>query len=236
MEISILRIQFFVGLSLAVTKPTSPESRDECNADEDMAKRVVIYEVISFSFFLFSSLIAKILEVFLNCHTRKELRNPIKKVVRIGMLILSVIASVTGILFLVFSMVYVIQFRLGKLSCGSDTALFTAISMISIVSTALIIFSIVVPNFFSNQAKKFGSEEECQANANMAQRLVVCEVISFSFFLFSSLVASLNCHNIEELKHQINKVLMVAMLLLSVCASIVHILFLVLFMVDVVQV
>ncbi|KAK6937902.1 hypothetical protein RJ641_031410 [Dillenia turbinata] len=217
---SLFSTAVYVGLSLTETKPTSLESRDECNAGADMAKRVVTYDVISFSFFLFSSLTAKTLKVFLNCHTRKELRNPIKKVVRVVMLLLSVIASVIGILFLMFSMVYVIQIRLGKLSCGTHAALLATMSMISIVSTALVIFV---------------------ADASMAQRLVVCEVISFSFFLFSSIVAKtlevyLNCHSREELKRQTNKVLRVTILLLLVCASIVGILFSVHSVVDIVQV
>ncbi|KAL3573110.1 hypothetical protein D5086_027014 [Populus alba] len=63
---SLFTIAVFVGLSLAHPGEHSLEDRTECDADPDVAKRLVVFEVISFAFFLLSSLVAKTLKVHLN--------------------------------------------------------------------------------------------------------------------------------------------------------------------------
>ncbi|WJZ95617.1 hypothetical protein VitviT2T_014373 [Vitis vinifera] len=54
----------FIGLSFSNTTETL-ESREECKPDTGIAKRLVIFEVLSFSFFLLSTLLAKTLKLHL---------------------------------------------------------------------------------------------------------------------------------------------------------------------------
>ncbi|KAK6940432.1 hypothetical protein RJ641_029963 [Dillenia turbinata] len=141
---SLFTIAVFVGLSFSASKESSLESREDCNADINTAKRLVVFEVVSFSLFLCSSLVAKTLKFYLNCHTKEELKQTFRKNVREGMLVLSLVSSFSGMVFLVLSMINVIQIKLGKISCGIQAALWAAIPMIVIVGLALLIYIFVV--------------------------------------------------------------------------------------------
>ena len=61
------------------------------------------------------------------------------RVLRFGMLA-SAVGSVMGCLFLVLSMVNVIQIRLGMLSCGSKSAVHSVAALITLVSSALLVY------------------------------------------------------------------------------------------------
>jgi hypothetical protein len=89
---------------------------------KDIVKNLLIFEVTSFSAFLFSSLIAQGLKLAIIINNSKELHEAVKghinnKLLRLGMLA-SAFGSVMGCVFLMLSMVNVIQIRLGVLSCG----------------------------------------------------------------------------------------------------------------------
>lgn len=60
---SLFTIAVFIGLSFAVPHQHSLEARPKCDADPGVAKTLVVYEVVSFSCFLLSSLVAKSLKV-----------------------------------------------------------------------------------------------------------------------------------------------------------------------------
>ncbi|KAJ6973590.1 hypothetical protein NC653_033812 [Populus alba x Populus x berolinensis] len=60
---SLFTIAVFVGLSVASRNQYSLENRRECDAGPEVAKRLVVFEVISFACFLLSSLIAKSLKI-----------------------------------------------------------------------------------------------------------------------------------------------------------------------------
>ncbi|KAF5930660.1 hypothetical protein HYC85_031533 [Camellia sinensis] len=60
---SLLSIAVFVGLSYATPGQRSLENRPECDAEPRQAENLVVLEVVAFSFFLFSSLVAKSLKV-----------------------------------------------------------------------------------------------------------------------------------------------------------------------------
>ncbi|KAJ9128722.1 hypothetical protein P3X46_034548, partial [Hevea brasiliensis] len=63
---SLFTIAVFVGLSFAPPGQHSLKNLPECGLGPVVAKRLIVYEVISFAFFPLSSLVAKTLKVFLN--------------------------------------------------------------------------------------------------------------------------------------------------------------------------
>ncbi|XVF30402.1 hypothetical protein REPUB_Repub16aG0054100 [Reevesia pubescens] len=138
---SLFTMAVFVGLAFATPGQHSLENKPECDADSGVAKRLIIYEVVSFAFFLLSSLTAKTLKVQLHFYRFKIKVSFMKyKVFRGFMLSLSFGASLLGIVFLTLSMVNVIQIRLGTLSCGSVNAIQAVSSLCAIVLIALAIY------------------------------------------------------------------------------------------------
>lgn len=138
-------VAVFIGLSF-----TNPNSQDSllgsCPAGHDFAKLLVVFEVISFSCFLLSSLVAhglKLLVVLLNSKDHSQAisakLNP--KLLRLGMLV-SAIGTVLGTVFLTLSMIYLIQVRLGVLSCDSSSwSKWAALPTVVMVSTGLLTFN-----------------------------------------------------------------------------------------------
>ncbi|GER56435.1 maternal effect embryo arrest 60 [Striga asiatica] len=93
------------------------------NAGVNVARKLLVFEVVSFSFFLFSALMAQDLNLAINLLNSKDVdevfwANINLRVLRHGMLS-SPVGSVLRCLFLMLSMVNGIEFRLGMLSCGS---------------------------------------------------------------------------------------------------------------------
>ncbi|RZC86966.1 hypothetical protein C5167_030316 [Papaver somniferum] len=141
---SLFTIAVFVGLSLTTPGQHSLENKDICDAGIDVAKRLLVYEVVSFSFFLFSSLIAQGLKLAINLLNSKDVDEGLRahiniKVLRFGMLG-SAIGSVMGCIFLMLSMVNVIEIRLGLLSCGSKAAVRAVATLTTLVSSALVVY------------------------------------------------------------------------------------------------
>ncbi|XP_010552010.1 PREDICTED: uncharacterized protein LOC104822465 [Tarenaya hassleriana] len=141
---SLFTIAVFVGLSLATPGQRSLEDRSACDAGADVAKKLLVFEVVSFSFFLFSSLVAQGLKLALNLLNSKDVDEAFRahiniRVLRLGM-IGSAVGSVMGCLFLMLSMIDVIQIRLGMLSCGSKSAAHAVTALVILVSSALLIY------------------------------------------------------------------------------------------------
>ncbi|KAK1426908.1 hypothetical protein QVD17_15588 [Tagetes erecta] len=141
---SLFTIAVFVGLSLTTPGQHSLENRTECDADISVAKKLLVFEVVSFSFFLFSSLVAQGLKLAINLINSKDADEAFRarvnvKVLRFGMLG-SAVGSVIGCLFLMLSMVNVIEIRLGMLSCGSRSTMNAVVSMVVLVSCALLVY------------------------------------------------------------------------------------------------
>lgn len=133
-----------MGLSLTTPGQRSLENRTACDAGIDVAKKLLVFEVVSFSFFLFSSLVAQGLKLAINILNSKDANEAFRahinaKVLRIGMLG-SAVGSVMGCLFLMLSMVNVIEIRLGLLSCGSKSAVHAVSALVVLVSTALVVY------------------------------------------------------------------------------------------------
>jgi hypothetical protein len=99
---------------------------------------------VSFSFFLFSSLVAQGLKLAINLLNSKDVDDAFRarinlKVLRFGMMG-SAIGSVMGCVFLMLSMVNVIQIRLGLLSCGSKSTVHAVTALVLLVSSALLVY------------------------------------------------------------------------------------------------
>ncbi|KAM7527502.1 hypothetical protein LguiB_030912 [Lonicera macranthoides] len=135
---SLFTIAVFVGLSLTTPGQHSLENPSACDAGVDVAKKLLVFEVVSFSFFLFSSLVAQGLKLAINLLNSKDADEAFKahinlRVLRFGMLA-SAVGSVMGCSFLMLSMVNVIQIRLGMLSCGSKSAVRSVAALIALVT------------------------------------------------------------------------------------------------------
>ncbi|KAK5819445.1 hypothetical protein PVK06_024446 [Gossypium arboreum] len=136
---SLFTIAVFVGLSLTTPGQHSLENRAPCDAGIDVAKKLLVFEVVSFSFFLFSSLVAQGLKLAINLLNSKDVDEAIRahinlKVLRLGMMG-SAVGSVMGCLFLMLSMVNVIEIRLGMLSCGSKSAVHSVTALVLLVES-----------------------------------------------------------------------------------------------------
>ncbi|KAG9154362.1 hypothetical protein Leryth_000803 [Lithospermum erythrorhizon] len=141
---SLFTIAVFVGLSLTIPGQRSLEERTSCDAGIDVIRKLLVFEVVSFSFFLFSSLVAQGLKLAINLLNSKDVDEGFRahinlRVLRFGMLG-SAIGSVMGCLFLMLSMVNVIQIRLGMLSCGSKSAVQATTALVVLVSSALLVY------------------------------------------------------------------------------------------------
>jgi hypothetical protein len=141
---SLFTVAVFVGLSLATTGQKSLEHSNACDAGENIIKNLLVFEVASFSSFLFSSLIAQGLKLAIIINNSKDLHEATKghinnKLLRLGMLA-SALGSVVGCVFLMLSMVNVIQIRLGTLSCGVSSTVKATSTLVALVSTALLIY------------------------------------------------------------------------------------------------
>ncbi|KAI7982931.1 hypothetical protein LOK49_LG15G00968 [Camellia lanceoleosa] len=141
---SLLSIAVFVGLSYATPGQRSLENRPECDAEPRQAKNLVVLEVVAFSFFLFSSLVAKSLKVNVQLDEENfEIYKPGKARLtswKWVFLILSVLASFLGCFFLMLSMFYLIQIRLGRLSCKSPYTQGATLLMTAIVCVGMLIY------------------------------------------------------------------------------------------------
>jgi len=141
---SLFTVAVFVGLSLTTPNQRSLQNRISCDAGIDMAKNLLVFEVVSFSFFLFSSLVAQGLKLAINLLNSKDVDDAFRarinlKVLRFGMMG-SAIGSVMGCVFLMLSMVNVIQIRLGLLSCGSKSTVHAVTALVLLVSSALLVY------------------------------------------------------------------------------------------------
>ncbi|KAL5861573.1 hypothetical protein ACOSQ4_002869 [Xanthoceras sorbifolium] len=142
---SLFTIAVFIDLSFASPNQHSLEARPECDADPGLAKRLVVYEVVSFACFLLSSLVAKSLKTHLYgspVYTGLAVQELLlSEMWRTFLMLLTIVASIVGIWLLTLSMVNVIQIRLGKLSCGSRYTLHGVIPLFVVVLASQVIYA-----------------------------------------------------------------------------------------------
>uniref|UniRef100_A0ACD5VQK4 Uncharacterized protein n=1 Tax=Avena sativa TaxID=4498 RepID=A0ACD5VQK4_AVESA len=142
---SLFTVAVFVGLSLATPGELRSLAGDpSCDAGSDVARSLIVLEVVAFSSFLFSSLVAQGLKLALNLINSKDPHETHAhidtRLVRLGMLA-SAVGSVVGCVFLMVSMVMVVQIRLGTIGCASNRAAAKAAAgLVGLVSTALAVY------------------------------------------------------------------------------------------------
>ncbi|XP_060176542.1 uncharacterized protein LOC132606888 [Lycium barbarum] len=141
---SLFTIAIFVGLSLATPGQKSLNSSERCQPGILTVKQLVIFEVLSFSFFLFSSLVAQAIKLSLNLLGSEELAHGFSVVVnerllKTGML-MTAISSVMGCLFLMVSMLHVIEIKTGRLFCGAKSTIISVTFLISLVVSGLLVY------------------------------------------------------------------------------------------------
>ncbi|XP_059664373.1 uncharacterized protein LOC132310172 [Cornus florida] len=141
---SLFTVAVFMGLSFTTPGQRSLEDRVHCDADATVARKLLVFEVVSFSFFLFSSLVAQGLKLAINLLNSNDVDNATKalinlKALRFGMLA-SAFGSVMGCVFLMLSMINVIQIRLGMLSCGSKSTIHAVAALVILVTSALLMY------------------------------------------------------------------------------------------------
>ncbi|EPS59734.1 hypothetical protein M569_15072, partial [Genlisea aurea] len=141
---SLFTVAVFVGLSLATPGQHSLEKPSACDSGIEVARRLIVFEVVSFSFFLFSSLVAQGLKLAINLLNSRDADEAFRahinlKVLRCGMLA-SAVGSVLGCLFLMLSMLSVIEIRLGMFGCGSVSSARAAATLVVLVTSSLVVY------------------------------------------------------------------------------------------------
>ncbi|KAL3752540.1 hypothetical protein ACJRO7_000016 [Eucalyptus globulus] len=142
---SLFTVAVFVGLAFASPEQHNIERKKECDAGVHVAKRLVEYEVISFAFYLFSSLVAKSLKTHLFSYllspvTYDEINGASSKVLRGSLFVLSASTSIIGTVFLLCSMIDTIQLQLGKVTCKGIQTLNSVAVLIGVNIFALLIY------------------------------------------------------------------------------------------------
>ncbi|ESQ33163.1 hypothetical protein EUTSA_v10005283mg [Eutrema salsugineum] len=145
---SLFTVAVFVGIAFDQPRELTLTDRTECNAGLDVERDLVVFEVISFAFFLFSSLVAQGMKLAINLLNSKETDEVFKANINSDVLRLGVVGaaggSILGCVFLLLSMVEVIQLRLGLLSCGGSLAIHTVLVLVVLVSSALSVYIFTV--------------------------------------------------------------------------------------------
>ena len=141
---TLFTLAVFVGLSQASPGTHSLENREECNAGPRVAKMLVLYEVVAFACFLLSSLVAKVLKLFLSLDSTRFTFVRQGFVLKDFLLILTASASVSGIILLLLSVVNVVQVRIGLYSCASAEARKAIWALCTIVAIALVIYIVSI--------------------------------------------------------------------------------------------
>ncbi|KDP45217.1 hypothetical protein JCGZ_15082 [Jatropha curcas] len=137
---SLFTIAVFIGLTFTATpNHVSLEQRPECMADTRMGKRVIVFEIISFALFLFSSQVAKSLKIYINMYGIQKSDKLEVHWVQGLLFLLSVLASIAGVVLLAFSLAYVGEIKVGKMSCGTE-ALHAVVPLVAFVGLAMLIY------------------------------------------------------------------------------------------------
>ncbi|KAH7836929.1 hypothetical protein Vadar_007534 [Vaccinium darrowii] len=141
---SIFTFAVFTGLAFATPDQRSLQKSSSCDAGLASAKSLIVFEVFAFSFFLFSSLVSQGLKLHMNLKNSNDHDEPSRADINIHLLkagmFASAIGSVMGCLFLMLSMVNLIQIRLGTVSCGSFSTVFSLVALIILGASALIVY------------------------------------------------------------------------------------------------
>ena len=102
----------------------------------------MLFEVISFAFFLASSLVAYGLKTMMSlinaAELNEEFRNHFNRKSIQKVMLCAIFSSILGCLFLILSIVYILQIRLGVLSCESPSTVQGVVALVIIVTCGVI--------------------------------------------------------------------------------------------------
>ncbi|KAK3444026.1 hypothetical protein EUGRSUZ_A00236 [Eucalyptus grandis] len=166
---SLFTAAVFVGLAFASAGQQNIEGNKQCEPGVHVARRLVKNEVISFACYLLSSLVAKALKTHLFTYLKnphKDLakipntfKSRSKKALRGTLFTLSALTSIIGGVFLLYSMVDMIQLRLGKVACKGTETIHAVGTLIAVNSLALVIYVPFVLHAIYNSTKIFDDLE-----------------------------------------------------------------------------
>ncbi|KAH0636329.1 hypothetical protein KY285_036077 [Solanum tuberosum] len=144
---SLFTLAIFVGLSFASPGKKTLNTRQSCQPGILTLKHLVVFEVLSFSFLLLSSLVAQALKLSISLLSSAEVGDGFsvhvnRRLLRTGML-MTAISSVMGCLFLMVSMLNVIEIKLGLLSCGAKSTILAVTSLVILVVSGLLLYIFV---------------------------------------------------------------------------------------------
>ncbi|KAL7152056.1 hypothetical protein ABFS83_04G072400 [Erythranthe nasuta] len=140
---SLFTMATFIGFSLTVPQAATAAATQQCHTSPETVRRLIIFEVMSFSFFLFSSLVAQSLKLAINLLNNMDPGDPHKADVNPNMikfgLFGSAIGSVMGCVFLMLSIVDFIQVKLGSYTCGGKPV-YALVVLVCFVGTGLVVY------------------------------------------------------------------------------------------------
>ncbi|KAL0370951.1 UNVERIFIED_CONTAM: hypothetical protein Sangu_0413200 [Sesamum angustifolium] len=161
---SLFTMAIFIGFSLTVPEAATA-ARTECTTSRETVRRLIVFEVVSFSFFLFSSLIAQSLKLAINLLNNMDPNDPHKADIdpdflKYG-LFGSAIGSVMGCLFLMLSIVDFIRVKLGSYSCGGKPV-YALVTLLIFVGSALLVYvsTAIYVSFFVEITSKDTTEQK----------------------------------------------------------------------------
>ncbi|XP_039159247.1 uncharacterized protein LOC104423545 [Eucalyptus grandis] len=144
---SLFTVAVFVGLSFAQPgKVQSLEDDNTCHSDTKMRKRLVAFEIASFSCFVFSGFLAKTVKIYLYIYKKHDdlpdsaKKNPQRQWKSLVGFYLSIYGTIAGCLLLLLAMVNVVQIKLGRLSCNGDFTVSTVSVMVGTIGLSLLIY------------------------------------------------------------------------------------------------
>ncbi|CAA2946334.1 uncharacterized protein LOC111394094 [Olea europaea subsp. europaea] len=140
---SLFTMATFIGFSLTVPQAGSAGNPESCNPSTNVIRRLIVFEVISFSFFLFSSLIAQSLKLAINLLNSLDASDPHKADIDSSFhkyaLFGSATGSILGCVFLMLSIVDFVQVKLGVLSCGEEPV-YAVVTLVVFVGSGLLVY------------------------------------------------------------------------------------------------
>nr|GLL42831.1 uncharacterized protein LOC109162578 [Ipomoea trifida] len=170
---SLFTIAIFLGLAMASPgQLKSLNVREECQPRANTAKMLVVFEILSFSFFLFSSLVAQSIKLSLNLQPNSSDQASsaaVDETLLTAGVLFSAMSSVVGCLFLLVSMVNVIELKLGVLSCMATSTIVSVAFLIPLSLAGILIYVFAAINRYVSRASNPGDDDSDDAKSTAAQ-------------------------------------------------------------------
>lgn len=142
---SLFTMALFIGFSLTLPANATTVSSAACTTSQETVRQLIVFEVVAFSFFLFSSLIAQSLKLAINLLNNMDLGDPHKADIDPDYLkygiFASALGSALGCTFLVLSIIDFIRVKLGSLSCGGKPV-YAVATLTVFVGSGLLVYLI----------------------------------------------------------------------------------------------